>query len=292
MYIDYTNHRCILNIFFIDLSLSQHLDPSVVRASSITVPDVGEVYHISCVTSDRLWVSEYRRLLQVDSTGHVIQELKIIVRSYLPTGTHSVTEDGDLIFINGDKVQTMTLGGTITTLLKERERLLCIHSSRINGDILVGYRDGVFRCDWRGNHRIELEYRFYYPTFIIENKNGDIWVSDGEGLAVVVMDKYGGYRFNYRGQHQFEFYPLGICTNILGQVLVCDAFNDNVHLLDQDGHFLRFLLTKEHGLRRPTALCVDDKHNLYVGEWNSNTITVYKYLQETEESKSSIVESK
>ncbi|XP_062609206.1 uncharacterized protein LOC134270956 isoform X2 [Saccostrea cucullata] len=274
-----------------DLSLSQHLDTYVVSTSSITVPGVDSVYHISCVTSDRLWVSEHRRLLQVDNTGHVIQKLKIDVTSY--QGAHSVAADGDMIFINGDIVQKMTLGGTVTTLFRPREPLFCIHSSRNNGDILVGYKHGVFRCDWRGNHRIELEdYRIHYPTFITENNNGDIWVSDIGRTEVVVMDKSGQHRFNYRGQHQSGFFPGGICTDIHGQVLVCDLSNSSVHLLDQDGQFLRLLLTQEHGLFRPTTLCVDDKHNLYVGDMYSNTIKVYKYLQETEDSKSSIVESK
>ncbi|XP_062613401.1 uncharacterized protein LOC134275166 [Saccostrea cucullata] len=274
------------------ISSKQHLDSSAVCTSSITVPKLDQVCHISCVTSGRLWVSDYSRLLQVDYNGHVIQEMENDDQYSFIIGAHSVTENGDLIFVNGYEVQKMVLDGTIITLLSEREWLNCIHSSRINGDILIGYEHGVLRCDWRGNHRIELEFGFNYPTFITENKNGDIWVSDRFGEEVVVMDKSGRHRFNYRGQHQSGFHPSGICTDILGQVLVCDTSNSSVHLLDQDGQFLRLLLTREYELDFPMALCVDDKHNLYVGDMLSNTISVYKYLQETEDSKSCIVESK
>ncbi|XP_062573977.1 uncharacterized protein LOC134235824 [Saccostrea cucullata] len=265
--------------------------------SSITVPGVDDVYHISCVTSERLWVSDQRRLLQVDKTTPEVQENKIDFKYYSPRGSHSVSEDGNLILIDGYEVQKMTLDGTITTLLRESRRLLCIHSSRINGDILVGFESGLKRYDWSGAHHIKLGTRSYfrygdcYPIFITENKNGDIWVSDRH-REVVVMDKLGQHRFNYRGLYKSDFYPCGICTDILGQVLVCDAFDPSIHLVDQNGQFLRHLLTEEHGLRCPMALCVDEKHNLYVGEKNSNTITVYKYLQETENLKSSIIESK
>ncbi|XP_062597040.1 uncharacterized protein LOC134258494 [Saccostrea cucullata] len=186
----------------------------------------------------------------------------------------------------------MTLDGTITTLFEQSRRLTCIHSSRIDGDILVGYISGVVKFDWTGVQRMKLKCGTCYPTYITENKNGDIWVSDIEREAVVVMDKSGQHRFYYRGQHQSYFDPHGICTDILGQVLVCDVSNSSVHLLDQDGQFLRLLLTEEHGLRHPTALCVDDKHNLYVGQEDSPTIKVFKFLHETDDLKSSIVESK
>lgn len=62
---------------------------------------------------------------------------------------------------------------------------------------------------------------------------------------------------------------------------MCDANHHRVHLLDQDGWFLSLLLTEEqHGILYPLALCLDDKHNLYLGQDDSDTINVYKYLQD------------
>jgi DNA-binding beta-propeller fold protein YncE len=97
--------------------------------------------------------------------------------------------------------------------------------------------------------------------------------------TVVVVNKSGHHRFSYTGQGS-EFYPYGICTDVLGHILVCNSFpfSDGVHLLDQDGQFLSLLLTQQHGVYRPFSVCVDDDNNLYVGQYGTNTVTVYKYL--------------
>ena len=95
--------------------------------------------------------------------------------------------------------------------------------------------------------------------------------------AVVMVNKSGQHRFSYTGQGS-EFSPYGICTDVLGHILVCDGNSDTVHLLDQDGEFLSVILSTQQGIRSACSLCVDDENNLYVGQFN-NTVTVYKYLQ-------------
>jgi streptogramin lyase len=179
--------------------------------------------------------------------------------------------------------------GAITTLLTTYGEVHCIHSSRINGDILVESNSKVTRYDGTGQGLQVIEkddkgQRLYgLPAYITETYNGDIWVSDYGRKAVVVVDKAGRHRFDYKGRQsehtgcQSDFYPRGICTNVLGQVLVCDFRNHSVHLLDQDGQFLSLQLTEEqHGIRYPVALGVDNQNNLYLGQDDSNTIKVYK----------------
>ena len=76
-------------------------------------------------------------------------------------------------------------------------------------------------------------------------------------------------------------YPRGICTDVLGHILVCyDSFTGGaVDLLDQDGGFLSFILSSQQGMTSPRGVCVDDENNLYVGQGDTNTVSVYKYLQ-------------
>ena len=74
------------------------------------------------------------------------------------------------------------------------------------------------------------------------------------------------------------FGPCGICTDVLGHILVCDGVSDTVDLLDQDGRFLSFILSSQRGIKPPRGVCVDDENNLYVGQL-TNTVKVYKYLQ-------------
>ena len=117
-----------------------------------------------------------------------------------------------------------------------------------------------------------------YPHYITENINGDICTSDYNKHAVVLVNKSGQHRFFYTGQG-LRFFPWGICTDVLGHILVCDEASKSVHLLDQDGGLLSFILSEQQGINHPRGLCVDDENNLYVGQYGTNTVTVYKYLQ-------------
>lgn len=88
---------------------------------------------------------------------------------------------------------------------------------------------------------------YKHPIYIMENRNGDIVVSDKDKKAVVVLDSLGGRRFNYSGYYS-QLSPCGICTDVFRHMLVVDCvFNDSsIHVFDQDGQFLLVLLsTKE-----------------------------------------------
>ncbi|XP_062584062.1 tripartite motif-containing protein 2-like [Saccostrea cucullata] len=111
-----------------------------------------------------------------------------------------------------------------------------------------------------------------------KNINGDICTSDFNKEAVVVVNKSGQHRFSYIGQGSV-FCPYGICTDVLGHILVCDEISNSVHLLDQNGQFLSFVFTEKQLVKYPRSLCVDNEKNIYVGQRYSNTLTVYKYLQ-------------
>uniref|UniRef100_K1P8Z9 Tripartite motif-containing protein 2 n=1 Tax=Magallana gigas TaxID=29159 RepID=K1P8Z9_MAGGI len=117
-----------------------------------------------------------------------------------------------------------------------------------------------------------------YPYYITENINGDICVSDFSKLSVIVVNKSGQHMFSYTGQES-RICPFGICTDILGHILVCDIYSNTVHLLDQDGQFLTLLVTSEKRRENPLCVCVDDDNNLHVGYGDTNTVLVYKYIQ-------------
>ncbi|XP_062601843.1 uncharacterized protein LOC134263507 [Saccostrea cucullata] len=230
---------------------------SVIQMSTITISDVKEINYFSCESSDRFWVSGETELLNVDSRGNVLRRPKVGF-SGISTNT-----DGELLFSDTIGVKKLESNGIITTLFAIDESIWCIHSSRINGDILLGLRNTtlrtskVTRYDVTGQKILDIE-------------------EDNQGVKLYAITKLH-HREQERGY-------LGICTDILRNVLVCNSsFSDpGVHLLDQDGQFLSMLLTKEHNVQFPKAVCVDDKHNLYLGQYGSNIITVYKYLQVSE----------
>ncbi|XP_062584498.1 protein PML-like [Saccostrea cucullata] len=265
------------------------LSASVTKVREFKVPGVDKVFHVSLDQSDRLWISDsLGNLVQTDLQGNLIQKIKT---SGGIEGFHTVTQGRDLIFTDKENkaINRITQDNKITEFIKTGDWTPCsILSSHINRDLLVGMKKiskgKVTRYNKIGKElqNIQREDKgqemYNYPFYITENINGDICTSDIYKGAVVVVNKSGQHRFSYTGQESV-LSPYGICTDVLGHILVCDSTSNNVHLLDQDGQFLSLLLTKQQGVHRPRSVCVDDENNLYVGQNLTNTLTVYKYLK-------------
>ncbi|XP_061180818.1 uncharacterized protein LOC133189465 [Saccostrea echinata] len=112
---------------------------------------------------------------------------------------------------------------------------------------------------------------FICPTYITENGNEDICVSDVN--AVVVTDAGGFLRFRYRGtQSDPQFDPYGICCDSKNNIIVADTVKNRIHMIDQNGGLLHYINYSD--MHMPRALCIDEGDNLYVGEWLSEEIKV------------------
>ncbi|XP_062597038.1 uncharacterized protein LOC134258492 [Saccostrea cucullata] len=175
-----------------------------------------------------------------------------------------------------------------------------IFSSSINGHILVGMERNaekkVTRYNKEGRKLQGIQWGdqgqslYQRIDYITENINGDICSSDSSAGRVVVVTASGEYRFSYYGLHRFSysgrhsqsrFCPFGICTDVLGQILICNY--SDVHLLDINGQFLSFLLVKDQCPKSSCGLCIDDEHNFWIGASDSSTVSVYKYLKKTKQ---------
>uniref|UniRef100_K1PXV7 Tripartite motif-containing protein 2 n=1 Tax=Magallana gigas TaxID=29159 RepID=K1PXV7_MAGGI len=272
-----------------DVKPTLSLSSSVTKVRKYTVPGVDRVLHISLGKSGTLWVSDISgNLVQTNLQGNQLQKIQT---SGAHEGYHTVTQDGDLIYTDkvNKVINRLTSDNTITEINKTGDwRPISIHSSHINGDILVGMNKGkkakvtTYNKIGKEIQNIERDNKgqelYSYPHYITENINGDICTSDLIKTTIVVVDKSGQHRFSYTGQRS-KFYPRGMCTDVLGHIMVCDICSHTVHLLDQDGQFLYQLLTQQQGVKHPRSVCVDDENNLYVGQHHTNTVTVYKYLQ-------------
>ena len=267
---------------------SLFLSSSVTKVKEYRVRSVGSVFHASVDTLGRLWASDHKgKLVHTDQQGKRLLKIK---NSNGPKGYHTVTQDGNLVCADTEKkvIYIISPDTKITEFIKTAAwKPICVHSSRINGDMLMGmskYEAKVTRYNKAGKEiqNIQMDnkgHKLYgVPHYITENINGDICVSDFNKNAVVVVNKSGQHRFSYSGQRS-EFCPYGICTDVLGHILVCDSVSNTVYLLDQDGGFLSVLLSPQQIKCSPRGVCVDDENNLYVGQRDNNTVTVYKYLQ-------------
>ncbi|XP_062577468.1 uncharacterized protein LOC134239309 [Saccostrea cucullata] len=273
-----------------DNKQTMSLSASVTKVREFSVPGVRSICHTSLDQSGRLWISDSEgNLVQTDLLGNAMQKVET---SWEDEGYHTVTHDGDLIFTDQDKkvINRIATGNNIAEfIITGVWEPISIHSSHINGDLLVGMnnkeKSKVVRYNKLGKKLQSIkrddkgQSLYGVPHYITENINGDICTSDFDIRAIVVVNKSGQHRFSYTGQKS-EIHPYGICTDVLGHILLCDGFfnNKTVHLLDRDGQFLSLLLTPQQGVRCPRSVCVDDKNNLYVGQYGTNILTVYKYL--------------
>nr|XP_034309428.1 uncharacterized protein LOC117683723 [Crassostrea gigas] len=248
---------------------------------SLTVTGVGGCYHISCVTSDRVWVSNINNLIFTDTTGVPLHRVEDSW-SGLYRGFHTVNSESELIYIDrNDNINKLSKDMKTTTTFIEKTdstwRPRCVYWSPSTGDLLVGMYSydtdtgKVTRYNQSGQLTQTIKHdnigRGLYrePHYITENNNGDVVVSDYVSDAVVVTEHGGRHRFSYTGPLSGSgLEPGGICTDALSHILVCDDCTETVQMLDKDGQFLSHLLTKSQEMGEPHSLnqsCVMESLN-------------------------------
>lgn len=133
----------------------------------------------------------------------------------------------------------------------------------------------TIQFDDRGN---PLYSTSSFKLYISENRNLDVCVADTDAKAVVVVNQTGDLLFRYTGSHSSSkplLKPDGLTTDSQCRILIADSDNHKIHILDQDGQFLRFITSDISD--GPFRLCVDTRNNLFVAERNSGNIKVIAY---------------
>jgi sugar lactone lactonase YvrE len=65
-------------------------------------------------------------------------------------------------------------------------------------------------------------------------------------------------------------------TDSMSHIIVGDQFNRCLHILDQNGLFLRCV---DSGSYKPTGLSVDSEGRLWVGQYESGEVKVIQYMK-------------
>lgn len=270
------------------------IDPELLH--SFSVKGVSECYHMSCVTSEKVWVSDrLNNLILANTSGDALLQRKDLCKDGVNCGSHTLNCEGELIYIqknfninklSNDMKQTTTFIKTFKCRWKPR----CLYWSLLTKDLLVG----IYRLDLmegrvdRYNQKGQLtqtiqcdekgQVLFRSVAFITENNNGDLVVSDL--MAVVVTDRRGIHRFTYTGHPPGStLVPRGVCTDALSHILVCDFMTSTVQMINRDGEFLSHLLVRPLGIFSPQSLSYDvNTHCLWVGSECNNNMCVYSYI--------------
>ncbi|XP_052676949.1 uncharacterized protein LOC128158231 [Crassostrea angulata] len=254
-----------------------------------------ELRSVTCVNEERIWTSgmtkDIKCLSIKGSTLHTILAISIFSPSDI-----AVDSDGNLLYSDST---TRTVYKVKSAQTEELIRLqgwapnnLCVTST---GDLLVTMYSGdrtqskvvrysgstekqTIQFDNEGNPLYSENVSIKY---ISENRNHDICVADWEDGAVVVVNQDGKLRWRYSGHPSVTknkpFKPWGITTDSQSRILAADRDNHCIHILDQNGQFLRYI--DNWNLKGPAGLCVDNNDNLFVCEIYKGNVKKLKYLK-------------
>ncbi|XP_061168985.1 uncharacterized protein LOC133178259 [Saccostrea echinata] len=269
------------------------------QPETVTIIDTGYdrcLKSVACLSDEGIWTGGDGNNMKLYSINQGSLLKSIATKSGNTPWDIAVTKSGDLVY-------TDINDGTVNIVKNEKiEEVIRLQNwkpynvcSTSSGDLLVIMDSDenkptkvVRYCGSTEKQTIQFDDKgkpIYssglYIRYITENRSLDICVSDSEAEAIVVVNQAGKLRFRYTGHtlapENKSFYPRGITTDSQSHILTADYNKNCVHIIDQDGQFLRYI---DCGLNEPQGLCTDTNDNLFVAQFGNRQVRKIIYCHD------------
>nr|XP_022327713.1 uncharacterized protein LOC111127023 [Crassostrea virginica] len=239
------------------------------------------------VTDDKkVWMGGQSRELKLfDLQGHLHRTVTITC-----TGFYICLHNKQVVFSDNlnKAVKRVSDNNTLLTLFKTKDWNPFGITNTSSGDLLLCLRTDdqskVVRYSSTGTVLQEIQFDsqgqplYQLAWYITENVNGDVIVTDLKRNVVVAVNRLGVFRYSYGGKKRTSELST-VATNSIGHVFITDFRGDKIHMLDQYGKFLRYIMPHGEKIDHPRALCMLDDDELIVGECLSGLAKSIKFME-------------
>lgn len=265
---------------------------------TIATGNDGSLGSVSCFTDDNIWTTVQGKVMELyNLDGKLLKSVK--TRSGNDAWDITTTKKGYLVYSDpGSKTINRMRKKHVKELIRLRGWTpCCVCSTSLDGLLVTMIREDrkqskvvhyTDSCEEKQTIQFDDRGSALYSTrscklYISENRNLDVCVADTDANAVVVVNQTGYLRFRYTGSHCTGSHssskpllkPDGLTTDSQCRILIADSDNHKIHILDQDGQFLRSMTSDISD--GPFRLCVDARNNLFVAERKSGIIKMIAY---------------
>lgn len=237
------------------------------------------VSHIAPISDTMAWIGRYFPLTLVGMDGHQERTIQTNVHGI------AITHKGEVLISGLQEINKLAHGGKVVNFVNTSpyfpHGLFVTAHDEVMACLTQAYKDAkVVRMNPQGMNIMTIQYDkdgkpiYKEPRYVVHHEDGDVWVSDVGIKCVIVTNKHGRVRFKYKGPQnvnikmRHEFKPHGLAITKSGTILVNDHKNSTVHLVDKNGQFIQFFLTRLHGIDKPTAIAIDTTGNIWISCWN------------------------